>query len=372
LREKYGKLSGIVGICINISLFALKLAIGLFTNSIAITADAFNNLTDSISSILTIFGFKLSSKPADREHPFGHGRSEEIVSLIIAASIFILAYEFIRSSIDHILNPPELQFSWIAIALLLIAMLVKLWMFYFNRKLGRKINSSTLIAVAIDSRNDAVISALTIFSVLFTLAFGLVIDGFVGILVALMLVRSAYGLAKENLGTILGKPIEKATADQIKQIVLSVDGIIGVHDLIIHNYGPGRNLGSIHAEIPLDMPFNQSHVLGEAAEKAVLEQTGIHIIVRLDPVDVNDERLRKLKGHVLGFLAKAHTEANAHDFRMLDSEAGSSFIFELEIPYEYKKEEQLQLLAALEAIVGAVGADYTCVVNLEYGYIARE
>lgn len=364
-RERYGILSGVAGIVLNTILFALKLAVGLLINSISVTADAFNNLADSAGSILTLFGFKIAGKPADREHPFGHGRSEEIVSLVIAASILLLGYEFIRSSINHIINPPEMYSGWLFIGLLALAALVKVWMFAFNRKLGKAIGSSTLHAIAIDSRNDVVITGVTIVSVLFTAVFGIVIDGFVGLFVAVMLIKSGIKLAKDNLSTILGRPLDRATADEIKQIILSHEGFIGVHDLIVHNYGPGRKLATIHGEVPLDTPFAVSHAMGEAAESVVLERLGIHIIIRLDPVDIHDERLHHLKEHITGFLDKAHPEANAHDFRMLKD----TFIFDLEVPHEYKKGDQAKLLAAVEAIVKAAGEEYECIVNLEHGYI---
>lgn len=368
VREKYGLLSGVIGIFLNTTLFAIKIAVGYVTGSIAVTADAFNNLTDSASSLLTLFGFKLSNKPADREHPFGHGRSEEIVSLIIAASILVLSYEFIRTSINHILEPPEMYSNALMIGLLFFSVLVKLWMFLFNKHLSKKIKSGTLYAIAIDSRNDVFITSTAILSVVFTSLTGIVIDGFVGIFIALMLLRSGYHLAKDNLTTILGRPIDKDTADRIKQIVTNFDGIIGVHDLIVHNYGPGRKLATLHGEVPKDTSFAASHALGESAEAAVLEELGIHIIIRLDPVDTEDERLHTLKVHIAGFLTKAHPEANAHDFRMMDN----TLIFELEIPYEYRENDRLSLVAALEAIVEATDSSYRCVINVEYGFIARE
>ena len=374
VREKYGILSGIVGIVLNIFLFALKLALGLFINSVSVTADAFNNLADSASSILTLFGFKLSNKPADREHPFGHGRAEDIVSLVIAVSILLLGYEFMRASVGNILSPPEIYFNDIVIGLLILSILVKVWMFLFNRRLSKDINSSSLFAIAIDSKNDVFITSVTVASILFTVAFGVIIDGFVGVFVAFMLLRSGYHLAKDNLSAILGKPIDKATADKIKDIILSHDGVIGVHDLIVHSYGSGRKLATIHGEVSLDTPFTLSHKLGETAEKAVLEQLDINIIIRLDPVDINDDSLIRLKNQVIRFLAKTHPETNAHDFRMLDVDSckkGSNFIFELEIPYEYNENEQSQLLEAIKAVVREMDEGYQCVVNLEYGYVEK-
>ncbi|MCL2015811.1 MAG: cation diffusion facilitator family transporter [Defluviitaleaceae bacterium] len=371
VREKYGVFSSILGIVLNLILFVLKFVLGIVMNSVAVTADAFNNLTDCASSLLSFLGFKIANRPADKKHPFGYGRTDEIISLIIAGSILLLGYEFIRTSITNILVPVHITYSFLLIALLAVGSLVKVWLFIFNRKLGKAINSATLKAISIDSLNDAIITGVTFISIAFTAFSGIIIDGFVGVFVALMLIRSGYNIAKDNLNAILGNPVDKEKADQIKEIVSSFDGIVGVHDLIIHSYGHGRNFATIHAEVANDTLFHEAHILRETAEKAVLEQLNIYLTVALDLSEVNNQALNQLKERITSFLAKAYPTTNAHDFRITNSEDSRNFAFELEVPHDFTQNEQARLVTSLEAIVTATDESYNCIVNLEYGYIEQ-
>jgi len=372
VREKYGVFSSIVGIILNMALFVLKFILGIVINSVAVTADAFNNLSDCASSVLSFLGFKIANRPADKKHPFGYGRTDEIISLIIAASILLLGYEFIRTSISNILMPTQITYSLFLIALLAVGSLVKVWMFVFNRKLGKAIDSATLRAISIDSLNDAIITGVTFISIAFTAFTGIVIDGFIGVFVALMLLRSGFNIAKDNLNSILGSPVDKDKAEQIKEIVLSFGGIVGVHDLIIHSYGHGRHFATIHAEIANDTSFYDAHTLRESAEKAVFEQLSIYLTVGLDVSEINNKALILIKEKIIKFLAKAYPTTNAHDFRITNCEEQCDFAFELEVPHDFTEDEQSRLVTSLEAIVEATDENYNCIVNLEYGYIERE
>jgi len=375
-REAYGRLSGAVGIVLNFCLFVLKLAVGLISGSISVTADAVNNLTDSIASGITLIGFKLAGKPADKEHPFGHGRVEDIAGLIIALSMILLGVEFIRSSIENIIAPPEMDVSFIMLGLLVIPLFVKLWMYFFNRKLGSIIGSETLLTVAKDSINDCIISLATIISLGVTAVFGIFIDGYIGILVALILIRSGVMAAKGVLGPILGMPVDRATAAAITEIVTSQEGIMGVHDLVVHNYGSKRFVATIHAEVPMDVPISVSHQSVHAAEEAVLDKLGIILTIHMDPVDMGDKRMISLKDMVVNLLAKRHPKANAHDFRIVetnkDNIAGFAFIFELEIPHDTTKAEKEAMLSMIKEEINAVYPECSVKINIEHGFIAEK
>jgi len=367
VREKYGILSGACCIVLNVLLSALKFAVGALTNSVAITADAFNNLTDCLTSLLTILGFRWSAKPADKEHPFGHARIEYLVSLAVAGIILVTGYEVMRGSINMIINPEPVIFTPVAVAVLVFGMAVKFWMFLFNRKLGNAINSNTLLAVGIDSRNDVLITAATLVSLLFTLFLDFVIDGYVGVLIALVFLHSGYQVAKEALDRIIGNPTEKDVADEIRKIVKGYEGILGVHDLVVHSYGPGRDMASLHVEVPLDMSLAVSHDITEKAGSEVFEKLGVKLVVHLDPIDTADERLQGMIDLTRNLLQKNYPDLHAHEFRIKNSMPKPILVFDLEIPYEHKKEA----FALRESIVDGIkkaAPEFGCNINIEYGY----
>ena len=368
VREKYGILSGVCGIILNMLLSVLKFVIGTITNSVAITADAFNNLTDCLTSLLTILGFRWSAKPADREHPFGHARIEYLISLAVAGIILLTGYEVMRSSIAMIINPEPMNFTPWAVAVLLFGMVVKFWMFLLNRKLGKAINSNTLLAVGIDSRNDVLITAATLFSLVFTLFTDFIIDGYVGALIALIFLRSGYQVAKEALGRIIGNPNCGDMANDIKKIVKSYDGVFGVHDLVIHSYGPGRDMASLHVEVPMDMSLLDSHAIIEKAGNEVLEKLGVTLIVHLDPIDTADERLQNLIELTRNLLQIDYPALHAQEFRIINSVPKPKLVFDLEIPHEHKK-NAFALRDSVANIIKNAAPEYDCDINIKYGYV---
>ena len=282
-REGYGLLSGIIGIFLNFLLFASKFVVGLVIGSVAVVADAFNNLADATSSVVTIIGFKLSAKPADKEHPFGHGRLEEVAGFIIAMTMIFVGIEFSRASISNIITPEPLYFSWIAVGILLFGFFVKLWMFFFNRRLGKKISSNALLNVAADARIDCVISAFTVAAIFITHLFDVYIDGFAGLAVSLFILYQGYSSAKQSISAILGSPPDPETVLAIEEIILAHAEVLGVHDLTVHNYGAHKNIATIHVEVDEKLTLQECSKISEEICGWVLEKLGIALTVHFDP-----------------------------------------------------------------------------------------
>ena len=373
-REAYGRRSGVIGIILNLCLFVMKLFVGIFSGSIAVMADAVNNLSDAANSIVTLVGFRLAGKPADKEHPFGHGRIEDIAGIVIAMSIIVLGAEFIRSSIVNIIDPPPMDASILAIALLVAGFFVKLWMYFYNRRLGRAIDSDVLLMVAKDSRNDCFINLSTIASLVAISYFGLYIDGYMGILISGVLLHTGIMAAKGIFGNLLGKPVDKKTADAIIDIVTQQDGIIGTHDLIVHNYGPKRNVATIHAEVPMTASVVDAHAAIDAAEAAVMKQLGIALTIHLDPVDADNEHLNSIKTITQSYLDKNCPKADAHEFRFVEGTAapGRLLVFELELPHGTQRSESNRIVAGIKGRVHGTFPDCDIKINIEFGFVAEE
>ena len=375
VRKGYGELSGAVGIVLNMILAASKFAIGTITNSVAITADAFNNVTDCLTSLLTILGFKWSAKPADKEHPFGHARIEYLISLAVAGIIWLTGYEVFRNSIEMIANPEPITFTPLALGVLIFAMVVKLWMFFFNRHLGTAIKSDTLLAVGIDSRNDVMITGATLLALGFTLFSDFMIDGYVGAIIAIIFFRSGYQVAREALARIIGNPGDKNVAAEIKKIVKGYDGVLGVHDLVLHSYGPGLDMASLHMEVNAGAEFTAVHDLSEKAANEVLEKLGVQLIIHPDPIDVNDQNLQSLTKSVNQLLQEKYPQLNAHEFRIIKSTPRDILVFDMEVPHDVKagnKKEALAIRASVIADIKGVAPEYDVDINIEHGYISLQ
>ncbi|MCL2168716.1 MAG: cation diffusion facilitator family transporter [Defluviitaleaceae bacterium] len=283
-RAGYGLLSGIIGIFLNVLLFVVKLVVGLFIGSVAVMADAFNNLTDAAGSVVTIVGFKVAAKPADTEHPFGHGRMEEIAGLIISMVMVFIGFEFARTSIMNIFNPEPLYFSWVAVGILVFGFFVKLWMYIFNNRLGKKISSNALIAVAKDARIDCVISAFTVAAIFLAHFLGIYADGYAGLLVSLFILYQGYSSAKESVSALIGKPAEPEITSAIEALALSHEGVLGVHDLAVHNYGAQKNIATIHIEVDKNTPLTECFAISKSIEAKVFADLGVDITIHFDPI----------------------------------------------------------------------------------------
>lgn len=336
VREKYGILSGGVGICCNIFLCVIKFIAGFITSSISITADAFNNLSDAGSSIVTLVGFRLAGKPADSEHPYGHGRYEYISGLVIAAVIMIMGFELFKSSVDKILHPAEIDFSIASIVILIISIGVKLWMNLFNRKLGKKLDASAMLATAADSLNDCIATGVVLLSLIVGRYAGINIDGFAGVLVALFVLWAGWNTAKDTIEPLLGQAPDPVFVENVQRQVMSHEEIIGIHDMIVHDYGPGRVIVSLHAEIPCDMNVMTAHDIIDTAEHEVREKYGCDISIHMDPVLINDERTNELKALVKEIVKELDERLSIHDFRITDGPLRTNLIFDAVLPFDFK------------------------------------
>ena len=298
VRIAYGNLGGAVGIIINTLLFLIKLFVGLFAGSIAIIADAFNNLSDAASSIITIIGFKMANKPADAEHPFGHGRIEYISALVVSFMVMLVGFQFVKTSFSKILNPEAVTFEIMPFLLLLISIGFKIWLSKFNKNLGNKINSSALKAAGTDALGDVFTSTTVVISFFASNFTSLPIDGYIGVLVALVIIYSGFSLIKETISPLLGEAPDAELVQQINDMVLSYEHISGVHDLVIHNYGPGRIMASIHAEIPADINIMTIHNIIDSAEREISQKLGVYLVVHMDPVSVDTDEISSTRNHI--------------------------------------------------------------------------
>ena len=368
VRESFGKLGSFVGIICNLFLCILKISVGIISGSISIMADGFNNLSDMGSSVVTMIGFKLANKPADSDHPFGHGRMEYISAFIVAVLILLVGFELFKSSFEAFVNNTATpKYSTTAIIILAVSVLVKAWLFFFNRKIGKKISSEALIATAKDSLNDAVATLVILVSVfvsrLTVPPFNL--DAVMGIGVAVFIIYSGIMSAKETLNSILGTPPEKEVIKEIEDTILSFKEFIGIHDLIIHNYGPGRQFASVHVEVPHNSDIVRCHEQIDLCEKIINEKLGILLVIHMDPIDTDDETVNNAKLKMTEILKGIDSSLSLHDFRMTPSgEKQTNLIFDVVVPSDLKLSHK-ELRKKIED--GAVGVDKTfkCVITFD-------
>lgn len=368
VRNSYAFLSAIVGIICNIILFTAKFFIGYMTSSISVITDSFNNLSDVSSSIVILLGFRIANRPPNKNHPFGYGRTEYLSTLIISMTIMYLGYSFFKESIHDIFYPHKLNLNTVSIVILLVSALLKLWLSALNKKLGEDISSKTLIATSIDCRNDVVITSATILSLLFTYFTNIIIDGYVGVFVSLLFLYSGFIILKETISSLLGEPIDKNLISDIKKSIKNYDGILGVHDLIVHNYGPNKIMASIHAEVANDMQINACHDIIERIEKEISRKLNIELVIHADPIAINDQRIKKFSLIVENHLSIQNKELSAHDFRLVDGNGYINFIFDLVIPFEYKQSDIENLKNNLQKELKKCDKKIICVINSETSY----
>lgn len=366
VREQYGVLSGAVGMACNVFLFVLKLAIGLVTGSISIAADAFNNLSDGLSCLISIVGFKVSGKEPDERHPFGYGRTEYIAGLIVSFIIVLVGVEFLKTSADRIIHPSPVAFSGVLLAVLAVSMLVKLWMGAFNVSIGRRIDSPVLMAAGQDSRNDVITTGVVLLGMAAGRFTTLPVDGYVGVLVALFIVWAGVGIAKDTVAPLLGEAADPEIAESIAKIVMESDYIVGVHDLIVHNYGAGRSLASLHAEVPADADFVAVHEIIDEAEKHVWQRTGVYLVIHMDPVDVNNEHVAALREQVDSVLNGIDGTLSMHDFRVVDGERQINLIFDVVVPFRYDNHAKQKLMITIRNKLKEIDVRYNPVVTFDH------
>ena len=372
VRTDYGVLTSVVGILCNVLLFAGKLAVGMVMRSVSVMADAFNNLSDAASSVIGFVGVKMAGKPADREHPFGHGRIEYIAALVVAFLVIQVGLTFFKSSLDKIRHPEDLSFDLVSMLILTASVAVKLWLGRFNKALGKRINSSVMQAAAADALGDVVTTLATMGSILFFHFTQINIDGFVGLLVSLVVMWAGIGIARDTLEPLIGQPVDPKLYREISEFVESYDGILGSHDLIVHNYVPTRSLASIHAEVPNDVDIETSHEIIDRIERDAARKLGIFLVIHMDPVAVRDERVTELKEQVTAELKKIDERLSLHDFRIVDGEQQINLIFDVVVPHSYSDKDMTQLHLDIVEKVSGLDPRYQCVVTLENGYIAED
>lgn len=365
-RGAYGKLAGTAGLCANILLFAAKLLAGALSASVSIMADAFNNLSDAGSSLVTVVGFRLSSAPPDQEHPFGHGRMEYLSALGVAALIITAGLELLKSAVEKIITPVEPQLRLLPIAILVFAIAVKAWMAYFYRRVDRVIHSQTLTAAAADSRNDILCTAVVLVSTVFGGLTGIAVDGYIGVLVALFVLWSGFSVMRETVSPLLGQAPDPEFVAAVKQTVLAQEGIIGVHDLMVHNYGPGRLILSLHAEVPAHEDIRKSHDRVDAVERELKEKFHAIACIHMDPVDTDDERIGHLRMLTQTVMEDVDPALSLHDFRVVFGDTHTNLIFDLVVPFRYtgatgavaEIERRLRVVDDRLRVVATVEHDY--------------
>ncbi|MCI9216797.1 cation diffusion facilitator family transporter [Lachnospiraceae bacterium 42-17] len=371
VRTAYGVLSSVVGIFCNVILFVAKWIVGYFLHSISVMADAFNNLSDAGSSIIGLVGVKMASKPADKDHPFGHGRIEYIAALVVSFLVIEVGFTFLKEAVGKIREPQMLKFQFVSVVILIISVGVKLWLGMFNRKLGKRIDSKVMLATAADAMGDVITTSATIVSLIFFRVTGVNIDGFVGLGVALIVIWAGIGIAKDTLEPLIGKPVDPEEYDKITKFVEKYDGIVGSHDLIVHNYGPGRSMASIHAEVPNDVEIEVSHEIIDKIERDAAKTLGIFLVIHMDPVEMKDEHVLSVKKQVRRILDALDSEVSIHDFRMVDGTDQINLIFDMVVPFEYDDKRKNELRTSLMKLLKIADERYECVITVERSYIGN-
>ncbi len=366
VRTRCGLLSGITGIILNILLVAGKLTVGIIAGSVAIIADAVNNFSDAASSVITLIGFKLAGQKPDKEHPFGHGRIEYVAGLIVSVLIIFMGFELGKSSVEKIITPEKAEFSYVAMGVLIASILVKFWMFYFNRKIAKRINSPSIKATATDSLSDVVATSVVLVALIVGQYTDLPIDGIAGLVVALFIFKAGWGAVKSTQAPLLGRPMSKELAEEIDKLALEHDDILGIHDLVYHDYGPGRAIVTFHAEVPADGNLMDTHALIDHIEREIGEKFGIEAVIHMDPivVDGDTEEMRTL---VEGVVKGINPEATIHDLRIAEWDKIHNVYFDVIMPYGMELSDE-QIAEKIKADIKEKSG-FNAVVHVEHPYI---
>lgn len=365
-RQAVGMRASVVGIVLNTLLCAAKAAIGLAAGSISIVADAVNNLSDAASNVISLLGFKMASKPADAGHPYGHGRYEYLAGLSVAVLVLVVGVELARGSIEKLLNPAPVEYSAVLVAILLLSIAVKLWMMLFNAQVGKKIDSGVLTAASVDSRNDVITTAAVLAAAGVSYFTGFELDGWVGLAVAAFILWSGVELVRDAVDPLLGKPADPETIKLIENKMLSYKGILGIHDLIVHDYGPGRVFASIHAEVDSSVDILTSHELIDAIEQDFLENEGLAVVIHLDPIVTSDARVGELRKWILEDIAQIDPRLSIHDLRIVPGENRTNVIFDCFEPYAVEIGED-ELKTMISQHVSEKFPQYFCIIKIDRG-----
>ena len=370
VRTRYGMLASVVGIFCNVLLFSVKLAIGLILSSLAVTADAFNNLSDAASSIISFVGVKMAGKPADAEHPFGHGRIEYIAALIVSFLVIEVGFTFFKSSISKIMYPEEITFDPVPFIILILSILVKLWMAFFNNKLGKRIDSKVMLATATDSLGDVITTSATVISIVICHFTSINVDAIAGLIVSGIVIWSGVSIAKDTLEPLIGQRVPSELYQKITDMVESYEGIVGAHDLIVHNYGPNRSMATIHAEVPNDVSIEASHEIIDRIERDAKKELNILLVIHMDPVEMRDEEVLELRDKTSHIVHALDPELHFHDFRVLKENEQKNLIFDLVVPDSYTEKDANRVMHQLIALLHEMEKNVDCIITLDRSFEA--
>lgn len=368
IRSDYGIFSGVVGIILNVILCIIKIFASLLSGSVSIIADAVNNLSDAASSIISLVGFKMSTKPADKDHPFGHGRIEYISALLVSVAIIFMGYELLKASVLKLFKPTLISFNLITVIVLFVSVLIKLWLFLFNRKIAKTIESEAVSATAFDSLSDAAATFAVILGLLFFKFTNINIDAYMGILVSLLIFYAGYRAIREALAPLLGEGGSKKLAGEIEAIVLSHEAVIGIHDLVIHNYGAGKFMMSLHAEVSADSDILAAHDEIDLIEKQLSEHFNCTAVIHMDPIVTDNEEINRTKTFVSEAVSSINPDLSIHDFRMVTGPTHTNLIFDLVVPFDFKIPDE-DILAAVKTLINQHNETYYVVATVEKSFI---
>ncbi|MBO4949999.1 MAG: cation transporter [Clostridia bacterium] len=365
VRGQYGLLCGVWGIVLNLLLFAAKMIAGMLANSVSVLADAFNNLSDAGSSLVTLFGFKAASKKADSDHPFGHGRYEYIAGLVVSVLIVVMGVEFIKTSVGKIISGEnDTHFTLLTGGILALSILVKVYICVFNRSIGKKISSPTLIATGADALSDCIATFAIIVSAVISNVTSFAADGWCGLIVSFMIIVAGVNAARETINPLLGTPPSKEFVDKVSSLLLAHEEIVGIHDLVVHDYAPGHIMISVHAEISDKSDIIEAHELIDNVEREIAEKLDCEAVIHMDPISTDDERVNAVKQKVSEVLLSIHEEVTIHDFRMVDGNTLTNLIFDIVVPFEVKMETD-EIKKEADRLVKTIDKKYNAVVDVD-------
>lgn len=367
VRTAYGKLAGFVGIVCNFILFVAKILIGTISGSVSITADAVNNLSDASSSIVSLLGFKLAEKPADTEHPYGHGRYEYLSALSVAVIIILIGFELFKTSIGKIINPSTVNFSWVLVIVLSLSIIIKLWMMVFNNKLGKAIKSDTLIATAQDSRNDVISTLAVLIAAIVSEFTSLQLDGWIGLCVAAFILVSGFGLIKGTIDPMLGRAPDAEFVKKVHDKIMSYEGVLGVHDLIVHDYGPCRQFASVHVEMAAEDDVLKSHDVIDNIEYDFIDDLGLNMIVHYDPIVTKNEVVSNMRYEISQIVKTINESLTIHDLRVVPGVTHTNLVFDCLANFDLGLSDY-ELKCAISDAVKSVHPEYNCVITIDKNY----
>lgn len=367
VRTSYGLLASITGILLNLILAASKYVAGIISGSISVTADAINNLSDAGSSIVALLGVKISAKPADKDHPYGHGRVEYISAFIVSFFVLFMGIELFKNSVSKIIHPEPVEFSFVSLAILIVSIVCKLWLGLFNRKLGKKINSAPMMAVMKDSFSDCLATGVAAISIIISAFSKINIDGYLGVVVSMFIFIAGFGILKDTLGDILGRSPEEEFVKEITEKIMSYSPVCGVHDLIIHDYGPACRFASAHAEVPSDGDIMEIHDVIDTIERDIYNEFSMLISIHMDPIAINDERINELREITSKTVAEINPELTIHDFRVVDGPKHTNLIFDMVIPHGLKQTDR-EICQKIEEELGKIDERFFCVITVDHAF----